>query len=181
MTCLIVRSKATEAIAVVMRFLPQLISFYEDQKDSLKSAIGDAFKKYEGEAAPVPVRGPVVHVAQPGPGGDAEPEGEEEEEVDLMPRSDISDKFTDELLQRLEDKNWKERREALAEIKDIFEKNKFITGNLGDGPAGIAKRLGDVNKVLVQTTIEITILMAAALGAKNAKPGFGILCLHSLN
>ena len=86
-----------------------------------------------------------------------------------MPRSDISDKFTEDLLAELSDKNWKVRRDALAQVKTIFEQNKFVSG-VGDAPLAIGKRLGDVNKVLVQTTIEIIVLMAAALGKKYSKP-----------
>ena len=101
--------------------------------------------------------------------GKGENEDAEEVEVDLMPRTDIADKFTQEFLDELADKNWKTRRDALDKIKGIFEMNKYITGNLGELPVALAKRLGDVNKVLVQTTIEIFVLMAASLGKKNAK------------
>jgi len=85
---------------------------------------------------------------------------------------DISEYFTEALLAQIGDKNWKERRDGLDATKKIFEDNKYITGNLGDAPVAIAKRLGDVNKVLVQTTIEICVLMAAALGKKFAKTHF---------
>ena len=58
---------------------------------------------------------------------------------------------------------------AHGKVKTIFEENKFVS-DVGDAPLAVGKRLGDVNKVLVQTTIEILVLMAAALGKKFAKP-----------
>ena len=53
---------------------------------------------------------------------------------DLMPRTDISTKLTDEFITKLGDPNWKMRKEALDEVKAIFEANKFVTSNLGHLP-----------------------------------------------
>ena len=64
------------------------------------------------------------------------------------------------------------RRDGLAEVKTLFEQNEFVTADLGQLPSALAKRLGDVNKVLLATVIEIYILMAASLGAKGAKKHF---------
>ena len=62
---------------------------------------------------------------------------------------DISAKITDELINQIGDANWKNRRDALAEVKSLFEQNKFVTAELGGLPGALAKRLGDVNKVWV--------------------------------
>ena len=59
-----VRSAAIEAIAVVMRFLPQLKNFYAGEKDAIQKQIDEAYKKYEGEAAPIPTRGPAIRSAR---------------------------------------------------------------------------------------------------------------------
>ena len=70
-----------------MRFLPPLKDFYCDQKDSVKSAIDDAFKKYEGEPSPAPIRGPVLLMAKP-TGNEEADDDAEDAEVDLMPRKE---------------------------------------------------------------------------------------------
>ena len=107
------------------------------------------------------------------PGGDdgavENAEADEDDQDDLMPRSDVSTQLTSALLEKMEDKNWKMRKEALDETKAIFEKNKFTTDSLGDLPISLSKRFGDVNKVLVQTSFDIAILIAAALGKKGAR------------
>jgi len=165
-----VRTKAIESIATVMRFLPQFKDFYTSEKDAIQKQIGEAFSKYEGQSPPVPSRGPVIRKAQGGAeADDKEDDNEDDDMEDLMPRKDISGLLTEELLTKMGDSNWKMRREALDEIKTIFETNKFVTSNLGHLPPALAKRLSDVNKVLLTTTIEIWILIAASLGAKGAK------------
>ena len=83
---------------------------------------------------------------------------------------DISSKLTDELINQIGDANWKMRRDGLAEVKTLFEQNKFVTADLGQLPSALAKRLGDVNKVLLATVIEIYILMAASLGGQKWSP-----------
>ena len=35
-----------------MRFLPQMRDFYADQKDAIKNAIEESFKKFDGESPP---------------------------------------------------------------------------------------------------------------------------------
>ena len=169
-----VRSAAIEAIAVVMRFLPQLKNFYAAEKDAIQKQIDEAFKKYEGETAPIPTRGPAIRSSSTPKEDEEENEADEQDDdvEDLMPRVDISAKITDELINQISDANWKNRRDALAEVKTLFEQNKFVTDELGGLPGALAKRLGDVNKVLLATCIEIWILVAASLGPKGAKKHF---------
>ena len=57
----------------------------------------------------------MVRAAQSSSGEKEEGDEEDEGEVDLMPRADISAKFSEELLAELSDKNWKVRRDALAQ------------------------------------------------------------------
>ena len=58
-----VRQGAIESIAVVMRFLPQLKNMYSSEKDAIQKQIDEAFKKYESEPVPVPIRGPAIRAA----------------------------------------------------------------------------------------------------------------------
>ena len=167
-----VRQGAIESIAVVMRFLPQLKNMYISEKDAIQKQIDEAFKKYESEPVPVPIRGPAIRAAAVSNEAEQEEQESEDDEDDLKPRVDISSKLTDELINQIGDAIWKMRRDGLAEVKTLFEQNKFVTADLGQLPGALAKRLGDVNKVLLATVIEIYILMAASLGAKGAKKHF---------
>ena len=110
-----------------------------------------------------------LKVGSGGDDGEAEnADADDDDQDDLIPRSDVSAQLTSALLEKMEDKNWKMRKEALDETKAIFEKNKYITDSLGDLPLSLSKRFTDVNKVLVQTSFDIAILIAAALGKKGA-------------
>merc|ERR1739838_504108 len=147
---------------------------YAAEKDAIQKQIDEAFKKYEGETAPIPTRGPAIRSSSTPKEDEEENEADEQDDdvEDLMPRVDISAKITDELINQISDANWKNRRDALAEVKTLFEQNKFVTAELGGLPGALAKRLGDVNKVLLATCIEIWILVAASLGPKGAKKHF---------
>ena len=74
---------------------------------------------------------------------------------DLVPRQDISAKLSDELCDKLKDKNWKIRKEGLDEVKDIVSTAKFITGDLGSLPSSLAPRTTDANKILAIQAIEL--------------------------
>uniref|UniRef100_A0A8C0HQG1 Cytoskeleton associated protein 5 n=1 Tax=Buteo japonicus TaxID=224669 RepID=A0A8C0HQG1_9AVES len=103
-----------------------------------------------------------------GGGGD---DGEEEEQedvgndvVDLLPRTDIGDKITAELVSKIGDKNWKIRKEGLDEVTSIINDAKFIQPNIGELPAALKSRLNDSNKILVQQTLSILQQLATAMG-----------------
>uniref|UniRef100_A0A8C0BW16 Cytoskeleton associated protein 5 n=1 Tax=Buteo japonicus TaxID=224669 RepID=A0A8C0BW16_9AVES len=117
------------------------------------------------QTAPTPTRGISRHS---GGGGD---DGEEEEQedvgndvVDLLPRTDIGDKITAELVSKIGDKNWKIRKEGLDEVTSIINDAKFIQPNIGELPAALKSRLNDSNKILVQQTLSILQQLATAMG-----------------
>ena len=60
-----------------------------------------------------------------------------------------SSKITDELVGKLNDKNWKIRKEGLDTVIEILNEAKFIGAGLGDLPAALKARLSDSNKILV--------------------------------
>nr|XP_006117368.1 cytoskeleton-associated protein 5 [Pelodiscus sinensis] len=120
----------------------------------------------QGQTAPAPTRGTTKHSG--GSGDDVE-EGEEQEDigndvVDLLPRAEISDKITDELVSKIGDKNWKIRKEGLDEVTSIINDAKFIQPNIGELPAALKCRLNDSNKILVQQTLSILQQLATAMG-----------------
>lgn len=52
-------------------------------------------------------------------------------------------------MSKIEDKNWKIRKEGLDEVAAIISEAKFITANIGELPLALKGRLGDSNKILV--------------------------------
>ncbi|XP_053923572.1 cytoskeleton-associated protein 5 isoform X2 [Cuculus canorus] len=161
-----VRTSAITLLGVMYLYVgPPLRMFFEDEKPALLSQIDAEFEKMQGQTAPVPTRGISGHSAG---GGD---DGEEEEQedvgndvVDLLPRTDIGDKITAELVAKIGDKNWKIRKEGLDEVTSIINEAKFIQPNIGELPAALKSRLNDSNKILVQQTLSILQQLATAMG-----------------
>lgn len=76
----------------------------------------------------------------------------------VIPVSDFSSSFSSEkitsgLVSKIEDKNWKIRKEGLDEVAAIVSEAKFITANIGELPVALKGRLGDSNKILVRCFI----------------------------
>lgn len=65
-------------------------------------------------------------------------------------RCPLSDKISSSLVSKIEDKNWKIRKEGLDEAAAIISEAKFITANIGELPLALKGRLGDSNKILVR-------------------------------
>lgn len=62
-----------------------------------------------------------------------------------------SDKITAELVSKIEDKNWKVRKDGLDEVSSLVSEAKFITASVGELPVALKARLGDSNKILVRS------------------------------
>nr|XP_046250378.1 cytoskeleton-associated protein 5 isoform X3 [Scatophagus argus] len=162
-----VRTAAITLLGVMYLYMgAPLRMFFEDEKPALLSQIDAEFEKMQGQSPPAPIRFTKKAAAEEE--GD---EGEEPEEdgggqdiMDLLPRTDISDKITSELVSKIEDKNWKIRKEGLDETAAIISEAKFITANIGELPLALKGRLGDSNKILVQQTLTILQQLAVAMG-----------------
>ncbi|XP_017661929.1 PREDICTED: cytoskeleton-associated protein 5 [Lepidothrix coronata] len=161
-----VRTSAITLLGVMYLYVgPPLRMFFEDEKPALLSQIDAEFEKMQGQTAPTPTRGISRHSA--GGGDDGEEEEQEEvgnDVVDLLPRTDIGDKITAELVSKIGDKNWKIRKEGLDEVTSILNEAKFIHPNIGELPAALKNRLNDSNKILVQQTLSILQQLATAMG-----------------
>ncbi|NXF03510.1 CKAP5 protein, partial [Smithornis capensis] len=161
-----VRTSAITLLGVMYLYVgPSLRMFFEDEKPALLSQIDAEFEKMQGQTAPAPTRGMSRHSA--GGGDDGEEEEQEEvgnDVVDLLPRTDISDKITGELVSKIGDKNWKIRKEGLDEVTSIINEAKFIQPNIGELPTALKSRLNDSNKILVQQTLSILQQLATAMG-----------------
>ncbi|XP_072448782.1 cytoskeleton-associated protein 5 isoform X3 [Chiloscyllium punctatum] len=160
-----VRTSAITLLGVMYLYMEApLRMFFEDEKPALLSQIDAEFEKMQGQKPPAPIRKMVKRDAV-----DEEPPEEQDEEEngnvqDLLPRTDISDKITSELLEKLGDKNWKIRKEGLDELNTILNEAKLIQPNIGELPGVLKGRLNDSNKILVQQTLVTLQQMATAMG-----------------
>nr|XP_015194853.1 PREDICTED: cytoskeleton-associated protein 5 isoform X1 [Lepisosteus oculatus]XP_015194854.1 PREDICTED: cytoskeleton-associated protein 5 isoform X1 [Lepisosteus oculatus]XP_015194855.1 PREDICTED: cytoskeleton-associated protein 5 isoform X1 [Lepisosteus oculatus] len=160
-----VRTAAISLLGVMYLYMgAPLRMFFEDEKPALLAQIDAEFEKMQGQSPPAPFRGTKK-------GGEEEVEEKEEQEeeggndiMDLLPRSDICDKITSELVSKIGDKNWKIRKEGLDELTAVLNEAKFIQPNIGELPIALKGRLNDSNKILVQQTLTILQQMATALG-----------------
>ncbi|XP_075242780.1 cytoskeleton-associated protein 5-like [Convolutriloba macropyga] len=177
-TCLLasnpqIRQSAVTLAGVMHIYMgPQIRALFESEKAATLQMIDAEFEKVKDIKPDPPTRG-VKSAA--GPGGDADGSGqpaEEEEPEDLMPRSDISAKVSEELLEKLADSKWKIREEGLQNVQALIKEAAFITPNLGELPAALCKRLADSNKLLVSSTASICEELATALGPKGCKQHF---------
>ncbi|KAK3102168.1 hypothetical protein FSP39_009299 [Pinctada imbricata] len=163
-----VRTSAITLIGVMYMFMGQnLRMMFEGEKPALLQQIDAEIEKVKGEKPPAPVRG-----LKSGGGGkdddededEADDGGEEPAMEDLVPRNDIGDKITEELINSMADKNWKIRKEGLEKVVAILNEAKFITGKLGGLPEAIKVRLGDTNKILAGMAIGICSTLGTNLG-----------------
>ncbi|KAK9409847.1 cytoskeleton-associated protein 5 [Crotalus adamanteus] len=161
-----VRTSAITLLGVMFLYVgPPLRMFFEDEKPALLSQIDAEFEKMQGQTPSAATRGNTRHSI----GNDDGEEGEEQEDsgndvVDLLPRADISDKITSELISKIGDKNWKIRKEGLDEVTNIISEAKFIQPNIGELAPALKSRLSDSNKILVQQTLTILQQLATAMG-----------------
>ncbi|XP_052399715.1 cytoskeleton-associated protein 5 isoform X1 [Carassius gibelio] len=161
-----VRTSAITLLGVMYLYMgAPLRMFFEDEKPALLSQIDAEFEKMQGQSPPAPIRG--TKRAAPDEEGDA---AEEEVDsgagdiMDLLPRTDISDKITSDMVSKISDKNWKIRKEGLDEVATVISEAKFIQASIGELPLALKGRLSDSNKLLVQQTLSILQQIATAMG-----------------
>ncbi|KAH9494766.1 Cytoskeleton associated protein 5 [Bulinus truncatus] len=147
--------------------------FFENEKPALLQQIDAEFQKMKDVKPPAPIRKLVTDTddqdGEDQPDGDNEEEGDGEVQ-DLLPRVDISEKITEELLTELADKNWKVRGEGLQKVTNILSEAKFVLPNLGSLPEALKARLAESNKNLQMTTISICSTLGTALGSHSKGP-----------
>uniref|UniRef100_A0A8C7D9G2 Cytoskeleton associated protein 5 n=1 Tax=Oncorhynchus kisutch TaxID=8019 RepID=A0A8C7D9G2_ONCKI len=163
-----VRTAAITLLGVMYLYMgAPLRMFFEDEKPALLKQIDDEFEKMQGQSPPAAFRGTKK--------GGAEEDGEEADEqeedgggapdiMDLLPRSDVSDKITQDMVDKMADKNWKIRKEGLDEVAAVISEAKFIQPSIGELPMALKGRLNDSNKILCQQTLTILQQIAVAMG-----------------
>ncbi|KAM4603075.1 cytoskeleton-associated protein 5-like [Polymixia lowei] len=161
-----VRTAAVYLLGVMYLYMgAPLRMFFEDEKAALLSQIDAEFQKMQGQTPPAPTRGSAKKSEDQEKGEEPEEqEGDEADVVDLLPRADISDKITGQMLAKIGDKNWKIRKEGLDEMAAVISEAKLVKPTVGDLPIALKARLGDSNKILVQQTLSILQQLATAMG-----------------
>uniref|UniRef100_A0A3B4FJH6 Cytoskeleton associated protein 5 n=1 Tax=Pundamilia nyererei TaxID=303518 RepID=A0A3B4FJH6_9CICH len=164
-----VRTAAITLLGVMYLYMgAPLRMFFEDEKPALLAQIDAEFEKMQGQSPPPPIRF-TKKVAAEEEGAEVEEQDEDaggggQNIMDLLPRTDVSDKITTDLVSKIGDKNWKIRKEGLDEVAAIISEAKFIMANIGELPLALKGRLSDSNKILVQQTLSILQQLATALG-----------------
>jgi cytoskeleton-associated protein 5 len=168
-----VRVAAIQLIGTLYMYVgPNIRVLFEGEKPALLEQIDNEIGKVKDEKAPAPVRrkkgDKVDNGAVGGDDGD-EVEQQQQPQQDLMPRVDISEQITEELIAQLIDKNWKERLAGLEKVESILKDAKFIEANLGDLPIHLGKRVMDSNKPIAQMSLKICEKLAEAMGINGKK------------
>ncbi|KAI8071463.1 armadillo-type protein [Gongronella butleri] len=173
-----VRTSAVTVLGVLRQFIgTAILSFVQDVSPALMANIEAEFEKVSKEDPPQPTRGlaPATTSADAAPGSTASAPGGRAPSsggaaaVDpldaLFPRVDIASQLA-KVAAECNDANWKIRKEGLDKVLAIIEgANKRIKPNLGDFASDVLKnRLGDNNKLLQIQAVEITGLLAVAMG-----------------
>lgn len=71
-----------------------------------------------------------------------------------------SDKITSDIVSKIEDKNWKVRKEGLDEAAAVISEAKFIQASIGELPMALKGRLNDSNKLLVMQSMYLNHLLS---------------------
>ncbi|KAI8910955.1 armadillo-type protein [Gorgonomyces haynaldii] len=85
---------------------------------------------------------------------------------ELFPKVDLSAFLTQQLIDRMGDSAWKERKAALDEIVQKVNEARNIHPQLpSDFVTALKQRLSDSNKNIASTAVELTGLLATAMGS----------------
>uniref|UniRef100_A0A8C8GVI9 TOG domain-containing protein n=1 Tax=Oncorhynchus tshawytscha TaxID=74940 RepID=A0A8C8GVI9_ONCTS len=160
-----IRAAAISLLGVMYLYMgASLRMFFEDEKAALLAQIDAEFEKMQGQTPPAPTRGAIKRTGGQEEGEECKEEGVAGDIMDLLPRTDISDKITEDMVSKVGDKNWTIRKEGLNEVAAVLSEAKFIKPSLGDLPITLKGRLSDSNKILVQQTLSIMQQIATAMG-----------------
>ena len=96
---------------------------------------------------------------------------------ELIPRTSIAHISNSKLFKKLEDKNWKIRKEGLDAISEALEiaQNRILPQGLGDIMKAIGQKVTDPNKSIARGFIDLAGRMAEALGAECRSYGRKVL------
>ncbi|GAA5800421.1 hypothetical protein HPULCUR_005851 [Helicostylum pulchrum] len=175
-----VRTSAVTVLGALRQYIgPEVKSFVEDVSPALLATIESEFEKVSKMDPPQPTKGNAV--AMSGDDGDEDVGASNSASADAMeslfPRVDISNQLA-KTVAECGDANWKIRKQGLDAVMAVIAgANNRIKPSLGaDFPGVLKQRLNDSNKNLMSNAVEITGLLALAMGKpfeKYVKPFTG--------
>nr|XP_060622647.1 cytoskeleton-associated protein 5-like [Anolis sagrei ordinatus] len=137
-----------------------LRTFFENEKSPLLYQIDVEFGKVHGQRPPLPTRGfykSNKDSASDQRGGDAQPVREND-------AVDIRKKISWELMAKMQDPNWKVRKDGLEDLSRILSNVDAIQPNIGELSNILKACLHDSNKALVKQTLIVLQQLARAMG-----------------
>ncbi|KAJ7324637.1 hypothetical protein JRQ81_017657 [Phrynocephalus forsythii] len=156
-----VRASAFNLLGVMYLYVGiSLRAFFEDEKPPLLSQIDTEFAKRRSQSPPPPIRGAGRFPRGSGNeqrGGDAQP-------CRWNEAVDLSKKISPELIAKMQDANWKVRREGLGEVSRMLREARSIQPTLGDLPVALDSCLHDSNRAVVKQTLLVLQQLARAMG-----------------
>ncbi|TNN09737.1 Cytoskeleton-associated protein, partial [Schistosoma japonicum] len=178
------QSSLTLAGTIHLYLGDRLATLLADEKPALVALLNGEFAKNKDRTAPLPTRFSAAEAfgknsISSESGGKEATSGnvetynrtEDMESDALLPKSDISDRFTPELLGLLKSKMWKERLDALTTIEKFISPSMLIDGSNGklqEPLTMIAKATSDVNKNLAKQALVILSAFALSLPKSDA-------------
>ncbi|KHJ48143.1 HEAT repeat protein [Trichuris suis] len=161
----VVRAAAVELVGILFWFRGSEVKMmFQSEKSAVLQMIEKQLSKFENCDPPKPRRAsnaeqPTAEEgATPATSGGAEFQDDEEETqpvADDMAKQDLTDLISDDLVSELEDKNWKVRLAALDKVQAIIVDSKCISSRLGPLPSILKQRLGDSNKSIAQSALNV--------------------------
>ncbi|XP_059481984.1 protein mini spindles isoform X2 [Neocloeon triangulifer] len=163
-----VRTSAISLLCTLYLYMGDTLRrIMESEKPAIVQQINAEFDKLEGQRPPTPIKGMTVSTGEDNSESVEDDQNPDPDNLqELLPRVDISGQFTDAIISQLSDTNWKMRDEALQKVSTIVNANAYVTANLGELPAALAKRLTDSNKIICQSTFTICRQLGEKLGAQ---------------
>jgi cytoskeleton-associated protein 5 len=168
------RASAVQMVCTLRQYANDVQFLLTGANPAILTTIENEFKKIEGQTPPAPTR---FYQASSQEGvfsananiSSYEAAAVEEEEEDIIPRTDITPQLSPALFQLLGDGNWKNRKEGLDQLQAIInstnKKIKMGSGNaIHDLMVEMKARLGDSNKNLVMLSLDIVGSLAESIG-----------------
>eukprot|EP01135_Chromosphaera_perkinsii_P011858 Nk52_evm1s2514 gene=Nk52_evmTU1s2514 len=189
------KSAISLAVTLHVHLGPSTRSFFEDLKPQLLSTLDGEIAKYGGREIPEATRKDnakkkkIASIAAKGADIVEDDDGDEDGNVtsidDLIPRVDLGNECPSQLIQELQDSNWKVRSEAMEQLNEFVcgpSCKKKIGPNLGELVAVLKARTGDSNMHIQASSLNMLGTLASAMGPPISKHlfSFGTKLLNSL-
>lgn len=170
------RSAGLDGMATLHLFLgASLLKMLSDEKPALITVLEERIAKAAEKAPPAPTKfeagaepaaaDEATSESAPAAAGQPGKRQKSKASNDLLPRSNLAEVVSSDLIAELDDTAWKVRAAALEQLGTILAKHPCVSAELGDLLPALQRRLGDSNKNLVITTLNHLVTLGEALGS----------------